>query len=265
MSDLRTVDSRPGMSSEAGMRAPQDHARSLQRRKGLPSGRAVVGGLLVIVAAVGVFAAYTEATALPDTAWWVARRPIPIGQRIDPGADLKPVAIALPEQVGKRVFSSSAAPASSLAGAVAIAPIAADDLIERSDIVLARGGLIANEEIAVSVTVDRAVAGTLKPGERVDILATYGSDTSACTTAVVRGALLLRIPDLEDGREGAATSYVLGLDRPEQSAAVADAMNSAKIVIVRTTAGSGPVRVSGDCFFRPSPLGADPLTAEADS
>ena len=39
-------------------------SRPLRRRRGLPSGRAVVGGFLVALAAVGVFAAYTSAT--PD-------------------------------------------------------------------------------------------------------------------------------------------------------------------------------------------------------
>lgn len=260
MSRLTAVDSRPGAGADAGPRLPQDHARSLRRRRGLPSGRAVVGGLLVIVAAVGVFAAYTDATALPETSWWVAKKDLAVGQRINPATDLEAVAITLPDLMARRMFDASR---ESLARAVAVAPIAAGELVEKSDVVRAPNGLVASEEISFSVGVDRAVAGTLQPGDRVDVLATYGSDIDGCTTAVVRRALVLRAPPPPADRlEGTSATLVLGLDRPEQSVAVADAVNNGKIVVVRTTAGASPSRAASGCY---QPFPPDPVELEADS
>jgi flagella basal body P-ring formation protein FlgA len=53
----------------------------------LPTGRAVLGGLLVVLAGVGVYAAHEQATMSPDTKWLVATRAIAAGSTITP-ADL---------------------------------------------------------------------------------------------------------------------------------------------------------------------------------
>ena len=55
-------------------------SRPLRRRRGLPSGRAVVGGFLVALATVGVFAAYTAANAdliYPGQQLVLPRPPVP--------------------------------------------------------------------------------------------------------------------------------------------------------------------------------------------
>ncbi|MGH8933563.1 MAG: SAF domain-containing protein [Egibacteraceae bacterium] len=204
----------------------------------------MVGGFLVIVAAVGSFAAYAGATASPDTVWLVASRPIEVGSRIDQG-DLQSVAIELPEVMHRRVFNANGS--EGLAGAIAVAPIAAGELIEASDVVRPPrgpgGALVAAEEISFSVSIDRAVAGTLQPGERVDVLATY---PDGCTGAVVRRALLLGSRAEGEGLDTGGVILTLGLDRPDQSAAVADAMNSAKMVVVRTNA-SAEATPTGAC------------------
>lgn len=237
MSDLGTAS--PSSTMHSGSGSPEEIARPLRRRGGLPSGRAVVGGLLVIIAAVGVFVAYTQATAPPRTRWIVANRDIQIGQRITT-EDLGKIAIDLPQQMHPRVFAESGA--ASLIGAVAVAPIARAELIEASDVRRAEAGLVVAEEISFPVSADRALAGTLQPGERVDVLATYGGQDRAYTCAVVRRALLLHASQGGEGLESANTRVLtLGLDNAQETSAIAHAVNSGKVIVVRTTAsGSDP-------------------------
>ncbi|MGH8884805.1 MAG: RcpC/CpaB family pilus assembly protein [Egibacteraceae bacterium] len=248
MADLTTASSGP--IAQSGPGSPEEIARPLRRRGGLPSGRAVVGGLLVILAAVGVFAAYTQATAAPRTRWVVAKRDVQIGQRITAG-DLGLIAIDLPAPMHPRVFAESGA--RSLVGAVAIAPIARAELVEASDVRRAEAGLIVPEEISFPVSADRAVSGTLQPGERVDVLATYGGQDRSYTLAVVRRALLLRVNRGGGGLESAnAVVLTLGLDKPDEASAIAHAVNSGKVIVVRTTA-AGPDQGSPSPYQQPAP------------
>src|SRR5438132_1082243 len=59
-------------------------ARPLRRRRALPSGRAVAGGLLVALALIGIYAAYTGATAPPRRSYVVAAHDIAVGSRLEP-------------------------------------------------------------------------------------------------------------------------------------------------------------------------------------
>jgi Flp pilus assembly protein CpaB len=243
MSDLTTASTSPTIQNR--LSTPEEIARPLRRRGGLPSGRAVVGGLLVIIAAVGVFAAYTQASAAPRTRWVVAKRNIQVGQRLT-AEDLGQIAINLPETMHSRVFTESGA--QSLIGAVAIAPIARAELIEASDVRRAEAGLIVPEEISFAVSADRAVAGTLQPGERVDVLATYGAQDRSYTCAVVRQALVLRTIRGGEGLESANTRVLtLGLSNADEANAVAHAVNSGKVIIVRTTAAEADQGSSALC------------------
>lgn len=248
MADVTTAGSSP--TAQGALGSPEEIARPLRRRGGLPSGRAVVGGLLVIVAAVGVFAAYTQATAAPRTRWVVAKQDIQIGQRIT-AEDLGLIAIDLPQPMHGRVFTESGA--RSLVAAVAVAPIARAELVEASDVRRAEAGLIVAEEISFPVSADRAVSGTLQPGERVDVLATYGSQDRSYTLAVVRRALLLRVNRGGGGLESANTTVLtLGLDKPDEASAIAHAVNSGKVIVVRTTA-AGPNLGSAVPYEQPAP------------
>jgi Flp pilus assembly protein CpaB len=255
VSDVTTASSIPTTAS--GLGAPEEIARPLRRRGGLPSGRAVVGGLLVIIAAVGVFAAYTQATAAPRTRWVVAKRDIQIGQRIT-SEDLGLIAIDLPKPMHARAFTEAGA--QSLVSAVAVAPIARAELIEASDVRRAEAGLIVPEEISFPINADRAVSGTLQPGERVDVLATYGGQERSYTLAVVRRALLLRVNRGGGGLESANTIVLtLGLNKPDEASAIAHAVNSGKVIVVRTTA-AGPDQGSPDPYQQPAPPDGGPGT-----
>ncbi|HEY4378497.1 MAG TPA: hypothetical protein VGM93_15125, partial [Acidimicrobiales bacterium] len=59
--------------------SPTGDPRSIRPRRGLPGSRAVVGGLLVAVAALGTFAVTTGAGRHAVPRYIVARRPITAG------------------------------------------------------------------------------------------------------------------------------------------------------------------------------------------
>ena len=115
--------------------------RSLRRRRALPGGRAVAGGFLVALAAVGIFAAYTDATADTRQAYVVARRPLALGQRLS-GADFSIAFMAQRELTSAAAAAANDAAAAALseqafyrgqaAGAVVIDGAAARRVVERS-------------------------------------------------------------------------------------------------------------------------------------
>ncbi len=86
MTDVRTAPAEQARGSSKGP--------TVRPRRGLPSGRAVVGGFLVALAAIGVFAAYTSATAEPVTEYVVAARDLTPGEQLTSG-DVELVAIDL--------------------------------------------------------------------------------------------------------------------------------------------------------------------------
>ena len=79
--------------------------RTLTRRRSLPGGRAVVGGLLVTASAVGLFAASGAASDGPRAAYVVATHDIGAGQRFGPD-DLALVRLDLPTRQRSRSYTS---------------------------------------------------------------------------------------------------------------------------------------------------------------
>lgn len=228
-------------------------ARTITRRRALPGGRAVVGGFLVTVAAVGIFGAYTNASAGPTTSYIVATRDVAVGtQLVD--TDLALVPLDLPPGQRARAFDTPGV----LVGATVIGPLSEGDLVQSSGVVAAEPGV---EQLSFAIAADRAVAGRLRPGERVDVLATYGSGESAWTEAVLRDALLVQVD--EEGSEA------LGGDRTEvltvavteaaETLRLAHAVNAGEVTVVRTT---GTAR---EGLLPPSyrPTGGDPPGAGA--
>ena len=110
--------------SEAPAAAPP---RRIERRVPLPGGRAVVGGLLVTLAAVGVFVSW--AAAGEDVT-----RPVVVA-----AADIRPGEVIGADDVEVRSLELPAALADGayadpqpLVGAVAVAPLAEGELVQRS-------------------------------------------------------------------------------------------------------------------------------------
>ena len=228
--------------------------RPLRRRRTLPGGRAVVGGFLVALAAVGTFAAYTGAVAGDDEQYVVANQDLPLGHRLTEG-DLARLPMELPPLLGARAYRNPSA----LVGAVVIAPLGRGELVQASDVLTGGGGEVGRE-ISFPIESARAVDGRLKPGEFVDVLASYGSGTDGYTTAVMRGARVVHRSQPR-GTLGDAANEVITLSIPNRgdTLAVAHAVNAGTITLVRaaTPDATGPAEGT---TYRP---GAEPAPRPA--
>jgi Flp pilus assembly protein CpaB len=231
--------------------------RSIERRRGLPAGRAVVGGLLVALAAIGIFAAYTGATDGPSASYAVVARDVGIGSVIRP-EDVAVRAMDLPATVAGRAFRSAA----DLTGAIALAPLARGELVQRGEVSHDRTKGPAHQ-VSFALDRDRAVDGALQPGDRVDVLATYGSSDSAYTIVVVRGARVLQGSAADASGLGSSRSVVLTLavTSADDVLAVAHAARAAQVTVVRTTMAGGDR--GADEYRPPAPPTARGASAKA--
>lgn len=237
----RTTDGRGKASGQA---------RPLRVHRGLPNGRAVVGGLLIAVAAVGTFAAYTAATADHRVGYVVARQSLTVGERVV-AADLTVAPMTLSPQIASRwAFRNP----SGLVGTIVVAPLAAGELVEASDLVTGTGAP-GQEEMSFAISASDALDGTLSPGDRVNVLATYGSGSQAQTVTVMTNAPVLAQTAGASGlgaNGNGDETLTLGISGPTQSLALAHAVTTGQVIVVRVTGSSG----SGVSGFGSSGVGS---------
>jgi hypothetical protein len=130
----------------------------------------------------------------------------------------------------------------------------------------------------LSFPIDRAdaLAGTLRPGERIDVLATYGAGETAYTAYVVRGVPLLAVSGdaagsgLGGGNAGPLTLTV-AVTAAEDVQALAHAVATAGLVVTRSTVGEGDTSTTPGPYVpsrdRPGPApdpAGGPVGAPAD-
>jgi hypothetical protein len=232
--------------------------RAVRRARTLPGGRAVVGGLLVAASAVGVFAAFLHATSEPSTSYLVARSTVEPGTRLDSIATVADLfearAIDLDGDLARRAVRVE--DAESLLGRLVLSPLVPGDLLPRSALV-ADGGVAYVHKLSFAIARSAALAGDLEVGERLDVLATYGSGADAYTAYVVRGVPLVA-RSVEVGGSGALgggggpMTLTVAVTSPEDVQALAHAVATADIVVVRSTVAEG------DRSRAPGPYSASP-------
>lgn len=207
--------------------------RVVRRRRGRINTRALAGGLLVTMAGLGLFAAYSGAHADHRTAFVVAAHDLQPGERVVPG-DLTTAPMQLPSALAQMdAFRSPAV----LDGAVLVAPLRAGELVQASDVVVAADAPSA-AEVSFSIDASRAVAGTLQPGENVTVLATYGTGPEAVSLVVVRSARVVSVSRTTAAIGAQLQEEVtLGLSDPSDALALTNAVDAAQIELVRTTSG----------------------------
>jgi hypothetical protein len=105
-------------------------SRTILRRRALPSGRAVAGGFLMALAALGVFVAARGAGARPTQNYVVVAHEVIAGTTLTDD-DLTFAALDLPGSLASHAFTSR----SSVVGQVAIAHLSAGDLVQSSVVV----------------------------------------------------------------------------------------------------------------------------------
>lgn len=212
-------------------------ARRIIRTRQFPGSRALVGALLVTVAAVGIFAAYAGADAQPDGRFVVARHDLPPGATLTADDVSVEVGDLAPELVGHTYSSSE-----ELDGAVSLAPIRAGELVQRSAVVDAATDPSAGRsaepahEFSFAIERERAVNGDLRPGERVDVLATYGTGETASTVVVTAGALVIEVTEGTTAIGSSGTVVLtIAVGQPADVLALAHATDAASVTVVRST------------------------------
>jgi len=211
---------------------PPPAARRLQRRVALPSGRAVVGGLVVALAMVAAFVVAAGAGGGPTGRVVVASRAVPIGHQLELD-DLRVEAADLPAAIGSATFTNPG----DLIGKVNVAPLTTDEIVGRSVVVDLGTEGPAGRAFSFPVDRERAVNGHLVPGDRIDVLATYGTGDSARTLVVARHVQLLDLETSGSATLGSNGKVVvtLSLDDADQVLAAAHAAEVAEITLVRST------------------------------
>jgi len=203
--------------------------RTIVRRRTLPGTRAVVGGLVIAVAAVLTFWAYDQSARSPHQLYVVAAHDLVVGQRIG-AADVGLVALNIPDsRLRGQVFGAPSA----LLGASVISPVDAGALIEASEVV-GRGGPPGSAEISLDIGLARAVAGTLKRGEFVDVLATFGSGGSSYTTTVASHIEIVEAAVDAGSVSGSTEVFVFAVPDAGTAEALANADVAAQVTLVRS-------------------------------
>lgn len=233
---------------------PDPTPRRVDRRLGLPSARAVVGGLLMAVAAVGTFLAYTGATADDPIEVLVASRSLAPGQTIQPGdVDLVPVEVpdgvrglfgTIDAAVGRQMAASVEAGEFLLSSAT-VAPVEGDEHLE----------------LALSLPSSRAVGG-LRAGERVDVFSTWSSDV---TQLIAVDARVLEVSGAADEGLGSSdrTLVRLALADFSQVEALVHAQAAGDLTMVRATIGTEQEDVGRE--YRPRPGAARSTDGDEDA
>lgn len=213
--------------------------RPLRRRVGLPSGRAVAGGLLVAVATLGIVAAYADATRPPSTTWVVAARELTPGTRLAPG-DLTVVRAKLPPGVARTAFSDPGR----LVGSVLAARVPKGGLVEVAD--LAPDDTGGPQQVSFALEAARALGGYLRPGDRVDVVATWAAEGGASYTEVVAsGVTVLDAAGAGASPVGGRTLVVtLAPASQRDLLAIVHAVRNGNATLVRT----GRTSAAGDRF-----------------
>lgn len=191
----------------------------------------MLGGLLVAVAAVGVFTAYAGAGDGPSDPVVVATRPIRLGEQLE-AADLRVVHADLAGPIGAGVYERIA----DVVGQVALGPIGEGEVVQAGSLSVHRG-VPGTHEIELRLPREHLAVGRLKQGERVDVFVTREERT----TSVVRGA---RVVQLTSGDDRSLTSerevsLVVAVPSGDVVAALVHALRTGEVTVVRATFASG--------------------------
>ncbi|MEO7555265.1 MAG: RcpC/CpaB family pilus assembly protein [Acidimicrobiales bacterium] len=240
------------MSAAAGAEAiERSRGRVVGARRAVPSSRAIVGGFLVAIAAVGTFAAYRGASTGATHRFVVAGRDVPAGTTLVPG-DLTTATVDLPGDLASRAFSQPSA----IAGRITLAPINKGELVQSSAVADASKA-DARYEVSLPVDRARALAGTITSGERVDVAATYGTGNAATTVIVARRAEVVKVDDARRSSVGGGGEVVieLALADPDDVLAVTHASQAGSVTLVRATGADAAGTAPGPDEYR-TPLDA---------
>jgi Flp pilus assembly protein CpaB len=212
--------------------------RTIERQRSLPGGRAVLGGLLMAVAAIGVYVAVQQASSDHAAPVVVAARPIHVGDVVEPD-DVELVDLDLPADQDRATFADL----EGVVGHVALGPIGEGEVVQASVVTDEEQRGRPRDEIALRLPRGQVAVGRLKEGERVDVFVTYDDRT----TSVVRGVEVVRLSLDEDDSltSDREIELVVSVTSGEAVAALVHALRTGDVTVVRSTfdspSATGPV------------------------
>jgi Flp pilus assembly protein CpaB len=223
----------PGPATSVAERPPvpferraEPRPRVIRRRTGLPGSRAVVGGLLMAMAAIGVFLAYEDASRGPTDPVVITRHAIRVGEVLE-AQDLRVVAAELPADADG-VFREVA----TVVGRVALSPIGESEMVQAGSVTDDQAAPRAHE-VALTLPREQVAVGRLKQGERVDVFVTRGDRT----TSVARGVQVVQIGSDGDASLTSEREVTLVVAAPtgDAAAALVHALRTGDVTVVRST------------------------------
>lgn len=227
----RSADRGDGAAGEDGLDdgGRDGRGRRIATTVALPTGRAIAGGLLVAIAALGIFAAHRAATARELRSWVVVDRAVPAGTVIE-ASDL----VLAPMELHAITTRRAVADPDRVIGRVALVQLERGDLV--TDGLTAESGHGGpGRRLGLSLGSAAALGGDLSPGDRVDVVALPDGDQPSAV--VVRGALVSDLEAAEDGIGSGADLRVNLVVADEESARrVLDAHSRGGVSLIAATA-----------------------------
>jgi len=217
------------------MTAPQQPL--LRAKRQLPSGRAVLGGLLVTLAVLGVLLA----GRLGDDATFqdvvVARQDLAPGTVLE-AKHIAQIRLRLDESVGWVVPTTE-----ELIGSVLLGPVERLEFVQRSNVAEAQAGSAPSglAEVSIAIEPERAPA-TLASGELVSVLATFEKDGSSTTRLIADRVVVLSFSNGQTDFSQTNTVLRLGLADGGVASEIVNASHTAEISIIGVT-GAGSVQI----------------------
>ena len=187
----------------------------------------LVGGLLVLVALGGYWSVYTATTA---------RTPVMVAAHdLQPGTVLRPSDLRAAELAGDSETMTALVAEAELAtvmGRELTAAVPAGAPLARASVTPTGAGPAA---FTLVVPALRAVAGELRPGDRVTVLATFGGGTGARARAIARGLRVLTVGEPPEALDAASATIpiTVALPDPAIAAGLALANSEGKIDLLR--------------------------------
>lgn len=204
------------------------HQPVIRSRKRLPSGRAVLGGLLVSLAVVSVLVASSmgEDATFQDVV--VAREELAPGTVIGP-EHVEQVRMRLADDADFVVSSPE-----SILGSVVLGPVGANEFLQVSNIAAGTPDALPAglAEVSIEIEPSRAPA-RIASGELVSILATFSNGDESRTTLIADRVVVLSYDNGNgDDFSGGETVLRLGVSSGETASSIVTAAITGDVSIV---------------------------------
>jgi Flp pilus assembly protein CpaB len=202
----------------------------LRAKRRLPTGRAVLGGLLVTLAVLGVLVASRIGEDATFQNVVVAR------EDLTPGTVLGPEHIA---QVRIRLDESAdwvISDAEDVVGSVLLGPVGRLEFVQRSNVAEARPGAVPAglAEVSIAVRPERAPS-SLTAGELVSVLATFDDVEPPTTQLIADRVVVLSFTDGDTDFSQTGAVLRLGLSDGQIASGIITAAQTGEISIIGVT------------------------------